>query len=70
MREAVKFLQVAAMMADKEIVEFLVGHGAEVNAVNNAGETSLDSAKSEDIRQLLQSYGAMSGKDHQDSKKK
>ncbi len=60
-------LHYAAQFKNKEIIEFLVSKGADVNAKDKDSMTPLDYTdpceEEKDIRDLLISYGAKSGKD-------
>lgn len=47
----------------KDIVELLINKGAEINLKEYAGRTALDFAKDDEMKQLLISHGAKSGKD-------
>ncbi len=47
----------------KEIVELLLEKGAKINAKDNEGKTPLDLAQNEEVKELLTSKGAKSGKD-------
>ena len=56
-------LMEAAMDENLEAVKVLLGAGANVNLKTVEGETALSFASSEEIRQLLLSYGAQESKD-------
>ncbi len=48
---------------NKEMIEFLLENGFDINAQNPEGETALDYAKTEEMKQFLISHGAKSGKE-------
>ena len=48
---------------NKDMVTLLLDNNAEINAKDYNGKTALDFAKNDDMRQLLISHGAKSGKD-------
>ena len=47
----------------KTLIEMLIAKGVDINAKDNSGKTPLDYAEKEEIKQLLISHGAKSGKD-------
>ena len=51
-----------------EIVQILLEHGADVNAVNDDGKTVLDLTEDEKIIAILKAAGAKSGEELQENK--
>ena len=58
-------LHSAAEQGHAGTAEFLLSHGADVNARNEQGETPLDFASDDTIAQMLRQHGGVSGKDVQ-----
>ncbi len=48
---------------NKEMIEFLLGHGFNINTQDELGNTALDYAHTDEMKQFLISHGAKSGKD-------
>jgi hypothetical protein len=46
-----------------EVVQLLIDAGCEINPRDRAGRTPLDIAASKQVKELLRSYGAVSGKE-------
>jgi ankyrin repeat protein len=55
---------------NKELSALLVDMGADINALSRSGKTALDIARTEEMRDLLFSRGAVSGEDLKKSKNK
>ena len=62
-------LHIAASKSHKEIIELLIAKGADVNALNNKGDTPLDLAMpdspfdSTELADLLRKHGGKTGKE-------
>jgi cytohesin len=54
-------LHTASRMGHKVCVDLLISNGADVNAKNYRGETALDLAKTEEIKELLRKHGGVPG---------
>ena len=46
---------------DVEIAKILIDNGANINAINNKGETPFDTIKSETVKNFIQEKGGKSG---------
>ena len=55
-------LHIAASKSHKEIIELLIAKGADVNALNNKGDTPLDLASGK-IAALLRKHGGKTGEE-------
>ena len=53
----------------KEIVELLISKGADINILDKNGNTALDYAQTDDMKQFLISHGAKSGKELKEESK-
>ena len=53
----------AVANGDKELVKVLLAGGACVNSKNKCGDTPLDLAQTEEMKELLRSHGAVSGEE-------
>ena len=54
-------LHQAAIYGDKEAVELLIANGADVNVMNDDGETSLDLTFETEIADLIRKHGGKTG---------
>ena len=61
-------IEYAARRRYPEIVQILLEHGADVNAVNDDGKTVLDLTEDEKIIAILKAAGAKSGEELQENK--
>jgi len=52
----------AAARGHTDVVELLIAHGADVNAIDITGKTPIDRAKGEDVEALLRKHGGKTGK--------